>query len=85
MKPKTIEEYAEIYRCPATNENEYCRHDIISAINFGIELQKKISYNEDELIEILKEHSDYLDGFIYQYIDKNYIEENEEWFEQFKK
>lgn len=85
MKPKTIEEYAEIYRCPATNENEYCRHDIISAINFGIELQKKISYNKDELIEILNEHSDYLDGFIYQYIDKNDIEENEEWFEQFKK
>ena len=41
MKPKTIEEYAEIYRCPATNENEYCRHDIISAINFGIKLEKE--------------------------------------------
>ena len=27
--------YAEIYRCPATNENEYCKHDIISAYNKG--------------------------------------------------
>ena len=29
------EKYAEGYRCPATNENEYCRHDIISAYNNG--------------------------------------------------
>ena len=27
--------YAEGYRCPATNENEYCKHDIISAYNNG--------------------------------------------------
>ena len=27
--------YSEGYRCPATNENEYCRHDIISAFNRG--------------------------------------------------
>ncbi len=35
------EKYAEIYRCPATNSDEYCRHDIISAINFGIKLQQE--------------------------------------------
>lgn len=29
------EKYAEGYRCPATNENEYCKHDIISAYNNG--------------------------------------------------
>jgi hypothetical protein len=33
------ERYAEIYRCPATNSDEYCRHDIISAINFGAKWQ----------------------------------------------
>jgi hypothetical protein len=34
MKTKA-EKYAEGYRCPATNENEYCKHDIISAFNTG--------------------------------------------------
>lgn len=34
MKTKE-EKYAEGYRCPATNENEYCKHDIISAYNNG--------------------------------------------------
>ena len=34
MKTKA-EKYAEGYRCPATNENEYCKHDIISAYNNG--------------------------------------------------
>lgn len=29
------EKYAEGYRCPATNKNEYCKHDIISAYNNG--------------------------------------------------
>ena len=45
MKKETLEEaiekYAEIYRCPATNKNEYCRHDIISAINFGAKWQQE--------------------------------------------
>ena len=36
---EAAEQYAEIYRCPATNDNEYCRHDIISAINFGAKWQ----------------------------------------------
>ena len=51
MKQETLEEaterYAEIYRCPATNDNEYCRHDIISAINFGAKLQQEITYSEE--------------------------------------
>ena len=29
------EKYAEGYRCPSTNENEYCKHDVISAYNNG--------------------------------------------------
>lgn len=43
MNKETLEEaaekYAEIYRCPSTNDNEYCKHDIISAINFGAKWQ----------------------------------------------
>ena len=40
---EAAEKYAEIYRCPATNDNEYCRHDIISAINFGAKWQHQQS------------------------------------------
>lgn len=80
MKPKTIEEYAEIYRCPATNENEYCKHDIISAINFGIELQKKISYNEEEVKELLKIYRNSIVEV--NPVDIIYLDK---WFEQFKK
>ena len=36
MTPREkAEKYAEGYRCPATNINEYCKHDIISAYNTG--------------------------------------------------
>ena len=38
---EAAEKYAEIYRCPATNDNEYCKHDIISAINFGAKWQQE--------------------------------------------
>ena len=31
--------YAEPYRCPSTNDNEYCKHDIISAFNNGAKWQ----------------------------------------------
>jgi hypothetical protein len=52
MEKETIEEatdrYAEIYRCPATNNNEYCKHDIISAINFGAKWQAERMYSEEE-------------------------------------
>lgn len=44
-KHETLEEaayeYAESYRCPATNENEYCKHDIISAFNNGATWQQE--------------------------------------------
>jgi hypothetical protein len=36
---QAAERYAEAYRCPATNEKEYCKHDIISAVKFGVEWQ----------------------------------------------
>ena len=52
-KQETIEEaaekYAEIYRCPATNDNEYCKHDIISAINFGAKWQQERMYSEEDM------------------------------------
>lgn len=37
---EAAEKYAEPYRCPATNENEYCKHDIISAFNNGANWKK---------------------------------------------
>ena len=42
-------------------------------------------YSEEEVLEILEHHTKYLETFIYQYIDKNDMEENKIWFEQFKK
>ncbi len=52
---ETLEEaaeiYAEPYRCPATNDNEYCKHDIISAFNNGAKWQKERSYSEEEVLK----------------------------------
>ena len=42
-------------------------------------------YSEKEVLEMLDQHSEYLETFIYQYIDKNDMEVNEEWFKEFKK
>lgn len=58
-KQETIEEvaynYAEVYRCPATNKDEYCKHDIISAINFGYNHAVKTHYTEEEVRLMLSE------------------------------
>lgn len=43
---EAAEKYAEIYRCPATNKDECCRHDIISAVNFGIKLAQERMYSD---------------------------------------
>ena len=51
---EAAEKYAEPYRCPATNENEYCRHDIISAFNNGANWQEKRMYSEEEVIAIVE-------------------------------
>ena len=40
------EKYAEGYRCPATNDSEYCKHDIISAYNNGYDQALKDIKNE---------------------------------------
>ena len=79
MKQETLEEvaerYAEIYRCPATNDNEYCKHDIISAINFGAKWQQERMYSEEEVIEIAKRYAKRCQATI----------QDTKWFEQFKK
>ena len=51
----------------------------------GAQWQQERSYSEDEVLEILDHHTSYLETFIYQYIDRQDMEVNEEWFEQFKK
>ena len=49
------EKYAEVYRCPATNENEYCKHDVISAYNNGYtQCQLDITdkkYTEEDMLK----------------------------------
>lgn len=61
-KQETIEEvaynYAEVYRCPATNKDEYCKHDIISAINFGYNHAVKTLYTEEEVFLIIEKFRD---------------------------
>jgi hypothetical protein len=73
---EAIEQYSEIYRCPATNKNEYCRHDIISAVKFGAKWQQERSYSEEEVYHILCEHTAFLFAG-----GKSTLTE---WFEQFK-
>ena len=85
IKKTTLEEaaekYAEIYRCPATNDNEYCKHDIISAINFGATWrQKQLTLSDEEIDKIAKEHILYNDSKRQWFIEGMKI-----YREQFKK
>ena len=84
---EAAEKYAEIYRCPATNDNEYCKHDIISAINFGAKLQAERMYSEEE-VKMLA-FNFYYDMSHKIGVDENLISENrinvDEWFNQNKK
>jgi len=77
---EAAENYAEIYRCPATNYNEYCKHDIISAINFGAKWQAERMYSEEEVLDLLAK-------FRRENRGKDFIpfKDIQEWFEQFKK
>ena len=83
MKQETLEEaieqYSEIYRCPATNKNEYCRHDIISAVKFGAKWQQERSYSEEDMINFVE--------FVSQYYADDSMENSSiyELLEQFKK
>jgi hypothetical protein len=77
---KEIEEaakiYAESYRCPATNDNEYCKHDIISAFNNGVKWQQEKMYSEEDMRKAFKSSS--LTNILDVY------ESFEEFIEQFK-
>jgi hypothetical protein len=75
-------QYAEPYRCPATNENEYCKHDIISAFNKGAKWQQERSYSEEEVIKLLIYCKDRFGGSGLE--DYTHDDEVKEWFEQFK-
>jgi hypothetical protein len=61
-KQETLEEaakvYAEPYRCPATNDNEYCKHDIISAFNNGAKWQQEQLCNSEIIQRIRASKSD---------------------------
>jgi hypothetical protein len=66
-----------------TNIAEYKKAERL--IQIGAKWQAERMYSEEEVLEILEHHTKYLETFIYQYIDKNDMEENKIWFEQFKK
>jgi hypothetical protein len=66
---KLAYKYAVDYRCPSTNDNEYCKHDIISAYNNGYNKAKeKYKYTEEDLRKAIEvgvnaEAGDYPKGF----------------------
>ena len=80
---ETLEEAAENY---VRNEFD-ATIKLISKYSFkdNAKWQAERMYSEEEVLEILEHHTKYLETFIYQYIDKNDMEENKIWFEQFKK
>jgi hypothetical protein len=70
-----------------SKEIDYSEFDFVS-FKIGIEWQQeqdKNKFSEKEVLEILNHHTSYLESFIYRYIDEDDIEDNEKWFEQFKK
>ena len=90
MKQETLEEAAENYNDdfqikggskPPHIKNVHIMNHFIA----GAKWQQKRSYSEEEVLDILDHHTSYLETFIYQYIDRQDIEVNEEWFKQFKK
>ena len=78
---EAAENYGEPYRCPATNENEYCKHDIISAFNNGAKYQAERMYREDEVVDLIADWTKMAKG-----LNMNFpADKFEQWFEQFKK
>jgi hypothetical protein len=55
------------------------------SFKLGAKWQAERMYSVEEVLEILENHTEYLKTFIFQYIDREDIEENKTWFEQFKK
>lgn len=82
-KKETVEEAAEnMWLDPIKNLTS--KMSFIEGAKWQQEQDKKM-YSEEEVLEILEHHTSYLQTFISQYVDRNDMEENEEWFEQFKK
>ena len=73
--------YAEIYRCPATNENEYCKHDIISAYNKGYAQCQEDMYEFGKLV-LDTFHSE---GKTHSGKDRLARVKFDEWFKQLNK
>ena len=90
-KQETLEEaaesYGEPYRCPATNENEYCKHDIISAFNNGAKWQAERMYSEEEVEEIVSKlmHEVHCGDIVRTEYAIDFKLSPRKWFEQFKK
>ena len=82
IERETLEEAAEKY----SKQFDYAE-DSSPQIDFieGAKYMAERMYSEEEVLEILDHHTSYLETFIYQYIDRQDMEVNEEWFEQFKK
>jgi len=86
-KQETLDEaakkYAEIYRCPATNDNEYCRHDIISAINFGAKWQQEQAKEIRKQEQKIAYESGFENSEYDQYEDCYELKPNfEDWYNQ---
>jgi len=83
MKNKeTVEQAAEK---SAIEEMEAGNSAYILGFINGANYQAERMYSEEEVLEILDHHTSYLQSFIAQYIDRQDMEENDEWFKQFKK
>ena len=80
-KQETLEEAGVAY---AKTVNQNHTSHMLGFLN-GAKWQQERMYSEEEVLEILDHHTSYLETFIYQYIDRQDMEVNEDWFEQFKK
>ena len=78
---EAAENYGEPYRCPATNENEYCRHDIISAFNNGANWQEKRMYSQEEVVDLIEDWTKMAKGLNMNFPSDKF----EEWFKQFER
>jgi hypothetical protein len=86
FQQETLEEaaykYSEPYRCPATNTNEYCKHDIISAFINGAKWQQEKSYSEEDM----KSFGDWCrNGLLNTEYGVEKLDEHLEQWKQFKK
>jgi len=86
VKQETLEEVAEKYANELPEPYNYgINSDKKKGFIEGAKWQAERMYSEEEVLEILEHHTSYLQTFISQYIDRNDMKENDEWFEQFKK